>query len=289
MKLAGKRCYQLGLIGYPLGHSVSPILHQAALKSAALEGVYQLFPIPPTQEGLKELETLFSRLRRGELDGVNVTIPHKQNVQPFLDRLSPTAAAVRAVNTIYMDESGQLTGENTDVPGFLRDLSRLIQRKDGKAVVLGAGGSARAIVYALSQAGWEVCVLARRVDQAQSLAEEFSQNASHMVQSGLLEQKILEKYSPDCQLLVNTTPVGMVPNSAGCPWPDEAPLPRNTAVYDLIYNPLQTRLLQRARQENLPGMNGAGMLSAQAALAFAHWTGLEPPFEVMEQAFPQHL
>jgi shikimate dehydrogenase len=285
-----RRYYRLGLIGFPLGHSLSPILHQAALKTAGLDGDYLLFPISPTPEGEKEMGDLLDQLRCGELDGLNVTIPHKQNVQKFVDQLSPTAQAVKAVNTLYRNPQGKLVGDNTDVPGFTRDLSRLTAEKIGKALVLGAGGSARAVVYALYQSGWDVQVLARREDQAAALAAEFqSLDHSGQITWGLLDKEQLAAARIDCQLLVNTTPLGMYPQVGGCPWPVEIPLPAHAVVYDLIYNPLATKLIQRARNEQLPALNGAGMLSAQAALAFAHWTGLEPPYEVMERAFPQQL
>ncbi|MBE0697611.1 MAG: shikimate dehydrogenase [Anaerolineaceae bacterium] len=283
--------YRLGLIGFPLGHSLSPILHQAALDSAGLKGDYRLFPISPTPEGEKEMQELIGQLRCGGLDGLNVTIPHKQNVQKYVDELSPTAQVVKAVNTLYLNQQGKLVGDNTDVPGFRRDLSRLTSRQNGKAVVLGAGGSARAVVFALSQSGWNVLILARREEQAAALAAEF-QPIAHQPQQiawGTLDCDRLVSSGLDCQLLVNSTPVGMYPNANACPWPVDLPLPPQAAIYDLIYNPLATQLIQRARTAQLAALNGSGMLSAQAALAFAHWTGLEPPFEVMERAFPQQL
>jgi shikimate dehydrogenase len=288
---AEQRCYHLGLIGYPLGHSLSPILHQAALNAYGLEGEYQLFPIPPTPEGETKMAALFARMRKGEIDGLNVTIPHKQNVYRYIDRLSSTAEMVKAVNTIYRDDSGSLVGDNTDVPGFTLDLSHLVTQRAGKAIVLGAGGSARAVIFALCQSGWEVVILARRQEQAEALTAEFAMVASGTWQmaSGTLERSSMEKASPGCSLLVNTTPVGMFPHPDENPWPADLALPENAAVYDLIYNPLNTQLLQYARQSRLPVSNGSGMLVSQAALAFAHWTGLDAPFAVMGQAFPQRL
>jgi shikimate dehydrogenase len=155
----------LGLIGFPLEHSLSPILHQAALKAAGLQGEYRLYPLPPSPEGLQEIGALCQRIRSGTIKGLNVTIPHKQTVSRFVDRLTPIAEAVGAVNTLYLDKQGFLVGDNTDVPGFMRDISRLTDYAHGKAVVLGAGGSARAVVYGLSHACWDVLVLARRVEQ----------------------------------------------------------------------------------------------------------------------------
>lgn len=164
---------QLGLIGYPLGHSLSPKIHAAALKACGLEGQYSLFPIAPEdKQGLKDL---LARVRAGEITGLNVTIPHKQNVIEFMDELTPTTQAIGAVNTIYMREN-KLIGDNTDAPGFLSDLKRVSNSSFSiphSALVLGAGGSARAVVYALANDGWNVTIAARKIEQAQHLAASF--------------------------------------------------------------------------------------------------------------------
>jgi shikimate dehydrogenase len=280
-------CYQLGLIGYPLGHSLSPQLHHAALAAAGLEGEYRLFPVAPGVDGGQAIARLLGLLRAGELHGLNVTIPHKQTVMPFLDQLSPVAHAVGAVNTIYCNEAGLLAGENTDVPGFLRDVQQVAGAAAGRAVVLGAGGSARAVVYALAEAGWQVSVLARRADQAAALIADLSAGCefSGRLHWGQIDRESLHQAREACDLLVNTTPLGMHPHHETCPWPEDLPLPDYAAVYDLVYNPQETVLIRRARAAGLHAVNGAGMLSAQAALAFHIWTGLEPPFEVMKQAF----
>jgi shikimate dehydrogenase len=149
--------FKLGLIGYPLSHSLSPQIHTAALQSRGLKGDYSLFPIHP--EDKQGLEDLLSRIRSGEIHGLNVTIPHKQNVIPFLDELTDTAGSIGAVNTIYL-RNDKLIGDNTDAPGFLADLKLLIDSAvfnfQPSALVLGAGGSARAVVYALVIGGWKV-------------------------------------------------------------------------------------------------------------------------------------
>ena len=163
---------RLGLVGYPVSQSLSPKIQNAALSACGLEGNYSLFPIhPDDKQGLKDL---LVRVCSGEITGLNVTIPHKQNVIPLLDELTPIAKAIGAVNIIYVREN-KLIGDNTDAPGFLADLnqflgahpSKIVNRKS--AIVLGAGGSARSVVYALQSDGWEVTVAARRVEQAQQL------------------------------------------------------------------------------------------------------------------------
>jgi shikimate dehydrogenase len=167
----------LGLIGYPLGHSLSPLIHAAAFKVCGLEGDYSLFPI--ALDDMQALKDLLIRVRSGEITGLNITIPHKQNVILLLDELTNTAGAIGAVNTIYMREN-KLIGDNTDAPGFLDDLNNFlanIQSSIGNhksVLVLGAGGSARAVVYALVNGGWNVTIASRRVEQAEQLENSFA-------------------------------------------------------------------------------------------------------------------
>lgn len=263
--------FQLGLLGWPLGHSLSPRLHQAALQACRLSGEYQLYPV----QNAGQLKPYLMQVRCGKLDGLNVTIPYKQAVLPLLDDLTPTARAVGAVNTLYRSGS-QVVGDNTDVPGFLADLQRIGPASGGAALVLGAGGAARAVVYALSRAGWQVTVAARRVEQAQALADNLRPFA------GAVSALPLEKdaLTFDFQLLVNATPVGMHPHTQANPWPEGAPLLANCFVYDLVYNPAQTMLLQQAPA----GSNGLGMLIEQAALAFELWTGRNVPRQALWEA-----
>lgn len=299
--------YSLGLLGYPVSHSLSPRLHQAALAAAGLEGVYRLYPIAPGEGGgeLRELKELLGKVRGGEIQGLNVTIPHKQTVIPYLDELTPTAQAIGAVNTIYRSaDFNRLIGDNTDAPGFLADLcasfphlchhslvegfglkvetpilqpSTFNQRH---ALVLGAGGSARAVVYALLQDGWNITLYARRPEQAETLATQFSPftNAS---QSFTIQNSL---FTIDHSLIVNTTPLGMTPNLATSPWPADLPFPEHAAVYDLVYNPRETKLVRDAHAAGHPATTGLGMLIEQAALGFELWTGREADREGMRNA-----
>lgn len=294
--------YCLGLTGYPLAHSFSPRLHNAALAHAGLAGEYGLYPVSPgDQDGLA---ALIKRLRKGELHGLNVTVPHKQAVIPLLDELTPTARAIGAVNTIFNNQksiastqlstpdlpspasgsqpSALIIGDNTDAPGFFRDMQRFMGENFGQrpfALVLGAGGSARAVVYALAQAGWEVTVAARRLAQAEELVAALAGEVTGKLQAIPLCAEALRELAPG--LLVNCTPLGMVPCAATSPWPEELPLPE-TAVYDLIYNPTETGLVQAARAAGLPATTGLGMLLEQAALAFTCWTGVEVDFRTLD-------
>ena len=269
--------YQLGLIGYPLGHSLSPKIHTAALSSCGLTGNYSLFPIHPDDK--QGLHKLLARVRNGEIHGINVTIPHKQNVIEFMDGLTPTAKAIGAVNTIYMRED-KLIGDNTDAPGFLSDLKRGSNSSFStphSALVLGAGGSARAVVYALANDGWNVTIAARRLEQTKQLAQSFPNYQ-------LLITNLDDLQPLTFDLIVNTTPLGMTPNIETSPLPENIILSKNTFVYDLVYNPRETKLVRDARAQGLNASTGLGMLIEQAALAFEKWTGHNPPREVLYAA-----
>jgi shikimate dehydrogenase len=264
--------YQLGLIGWPLGHSLSPLMHNAALQAAGLAGEYQLYPIPPFPEGQSLLRELLGKVKSGEIQGLNITIPHKQNVLPFLDVLSPAARAIGAVNTISLN-NGRLTGDNTDWSGFLCDLATCLPadhlNKPMNALVIGAGGSARGIVYALLTTGWQVTISSRRFEQAQQLATDFSTHAQTVFAFAAPQFAELTKTT----LIVNTTPVGMFPATSSSPWPDNLPFPKQVFLYDLIYNPSETALMKTARSAGLSAVNGLGMLAEQAAMSFEIWTG----------------
>lgn len=278
----------LGLTGYPLGHSLSPKLHSAALHYYDLQGEYSLFPIKP--EALQSLNQLLGRVRSGKITGLNVTIPHKQNVIPFLDELTETARAVGAVNTIYLRDK-KLIGDNTDSPAFLADLMDFLTEthsrvfgeelvvRQKRAIVLGAGGSARAVVYALLKDGWNIILAARRIEQAQQLANSFPDH-----ELGITDSTLPNIEFSNITLIVNTTPVGMAPNTHRSPWPENLSFPPHAAIYDLVYNPYETNLVKDARSQGLRATSGRGMLVEQAALAFELWTGKQVSREIMLSA-----
>ena len=280
--------FQLGLIGYPLGHSLSPKIHAAALSACGLLGTYSLFPIPPEdKQGLKDL---LARVRINEIHGLNVTIPHKQNVIELMDELTATAKAIGAVNTIYLHQD-KLIGDNTDISGFLSDLKRFLTLEcdsllshlqeqapalQKKALVLGAGGSARAVVYALLYDGWDVTIAARRIEQAQQLLQSFGK---YDLRLSTFDLQLLT-----FNLIVNTTPLGMTPNIEDSPLPENIVLSPKTVIYDLIYNPRETKLVKDARAQGLSATTGLGMLIEQAALAFEKWTGAKADRDAMQRA-----
>jgi shikimate dehydrogenase len=274
--------WQLGLIGWPVGHSLSPVMHSAALKSAGLKGDYRLFPVPPLPGGASGLRDLLDEMRHGNIHGLNVTIPHKQSVLSLMDELTPAAQAIGAVNTISMN--GRLKGDNTDWLGFSRDLAAQLPDNlpvaERCALVLGAGGSARAIVYALVQSGWQVNISARRSEQSGRMAADLSTPQNRITAVPLPDFSGLSAV----RLIVNTTPAGMSPFIEETPWPSGLPFPENALLYDLIYNPLQTKLMRAAAAAGLLAVNGLGMLIEQAALAFHLWTGQSITSDIFKQA-----
>ena len=288
-----------GLIGYPLEHSLSMPLHLAAFRAIGIEADYSLFTVPPFPQGELSLTDLLACLRRGELHGLNVTIPHKQNVIPFLDELTPTAQAIGAVNTIFLRE-GRICGENTDAPGFWLDLCaqfpELIRPSGApkQALLLGAGGAARAVLYALAKEGWQVWLAARRLEQAQGLLasihlRELSEDAPNQIDCRTLSNQALQPLLSGLDLIINATPVGMLPKTGASPYPSGLDFPSQAVVYDLVYNPPITLLVQQARQAGLPAASGLGMLVEQAALADEHWIGKSPLRAPMFAVVPPHL
>jgi shikimate dehydrogenase len=274
--------FHFALTGSPLGHSLSPLIHNAALQASGLSGSYILRPIPPDQatNGLKDL---VQELRDSRLDGLNVTIPHKQAVFRLCDRLTPAARAIGAANLIYRSE-GLVWGDNSDALGFLAALQPLEKRwslHHRRAVVLGAGGSARAVIFALANAGWQVQVAARRLEQAGQLVADLALAlpASILTSTNLTRQDFEGMHSAD--LIVNTTPLGMFPHLDGCPWPEDVPLSSHPVYYDLVYNPRQTRLLNLANSCGAVCIGGITMLIEQAAIAFQRWTGQPAPKQAM--------
>jgi shikimate dehydrogenase len=278
--------FKLGLIGYPLKHSFSPKIHTAALRSCGLSGDYSLFPVAPGDA--QKMKGWLDRLRSNEFQGFNITIPHKQNIIPFLDELTPTARVIGAINTVYI-HNGKLTGDNTDAESFLVELNKLIKNnpitngENRSALVLGAGGSARAVTYALLNDGWSVTIASRRIEQTQGMINQFSKHRSHLAS---IEYHVREisSITPSLSLLVNTTPLGMFPDTDTSPWFSELPFPSKAIVYDLVYNPKITRFVRDAQSSGLPATTGLGMLVEQAALSFEIWTGCKPSIVDMTAA-----
>lgn len=274
----------IGLVGWPVSHSFSPAMHNAAAEALGLNWAYVPLPVAP-----ENVATAVSGLSSLGLRGVNVTVPHKQAVMPLLDELEPGAQAIGAVNTIVVGENGRLTGHNTDWSGFLADLQTHNVSVVGRdCLLLGAGGSARAVAYGLAKSGAGVHILARRVDQAEELIANLR---PYLPQAQLISQPLsqLKKVSATLStpLIINSTPLGMTPNETTSVWPTDLPFPTEATVYDLVYNPPHTRLMQQAQAAGCWAINGLGMLVQQGAKAFALWTEQEPDTAVMTNAIQQ--
>jgi shikimate dehydrogenase len=270
-----------GLIGWPVGHSLSPTMHNAAAAALGLNWAYVPLPVPPERlgEALRGLSALGFR-------GVNVTVPHKEAVLLHLSAVYPAAQVIGAVNTIVVSD-GRLTGFNTDWSGFLADLEGHRLALYGRdCLVLGAGGAARAVVYALLRRGARVVVLARRPEQAETLTIELGRAfPAATIEAGRLGDAADTAVQLEAPIIVNTTPLGMAgANINDSPWPTGAPFPGGAFVYDLVYNPPQTRLMAAARASGRRGANGLGMLVRQAAEAFEVITGRRPDPALMRAA-----
>lgn len=260
-----------GLIGHPVGHSKSPLIHEYWIKQHNLSASYDLYDCAP-----ENLEGTVHRMRAEHLRGFNVTIPHKQSVMALCDTLDETARAVGAVNTVRIDESG-MHGMNTDVFGFLENLRRCtrdIDYTNAPAVILGAGGAARAAVYGLLKSGVpSVTLVNRSLDKAESLAADMAAYGAVKITPWEKRDRALAGAS----LLVNTTSLGML----GQPPLDLSleHLPEAAAVYDIVYTPLMTDLLQRAHDRGHKTITGIGMLLHQARPAFQAWFGVMPDID----------
>ncbi|WP_347487670.1 shikimate dehydrogenase [Desulfoscipio sp. XC116] len=271
-----------GIVGCPVAHSYSPAMQNAALRELGLNGVY--VPLRPRPENLAEA---VAGLRALGMAGVNVTVPYKESVLPCLDELTETAVLYGAVNTI-INREGRLTGHNTDGPGFIKDL-REDQRFDpscGPTLVLGAGGSARAVVVALVQAGCpELALVNRNYDRARALAESVRAKTGFCVRvlHWHTGDRCLADFARRAVLVVNCTPLGMSGQNSGA-WPLPAGLPGSGQLaYDLVYNPPVTPFMARAAGNGARAANGLGMLLHQGVLSLEAWTGLPAPLAVMRR------
>ena len=276
----------VGLIGWPVAHSLSPVMHNAAFAARGLNWVYVPFPVPPEQ-----VKDAVRGIRALGLRGVNVTVPHKEAVMPHLDRITPEAQAIGAVNTVVVEPDGLIWGTNTDAAGFLDDLQAHGVEVEGRSVlVLGAGGAARAVVYALARAGAQVTVANRTIGRAVELVRHL-----HTVLPAArfrvvdLRPETLAQEAERHTLLVNATSVGMWPEVEASPWPAGIGFGTIEVVYDLVYTPAVTRLMREAEAWGCRAIGGLGMLVRQGAEAWRLWTGEQPPVEVMMAAAREAL
>ena len=269
----------VGIIGDPIKHSRSPQIHNAAITALGLDYVYVPFHVQPDTLGVA-----IEGFKAANVVGINVTIPHKQNVISYLDEVSREATLIGAVNTLIFKDGG-IIGENTDAPGFLQAMQEegLDVPQGGSAVIIGAGGSARAIVVALALAGvGTICIANRTVSRAVALATDLSDKTDASIYGIGLDDPKLSNAVGMSQLIVNTASTSMDishPLLIDPEW-----LAPQSIVYDIVYTPPETRLLQAAVEKGCHTIGGLGMLVHQGAIAFEKWTGVNPPVETMRQA-----
>jgi shikimate dehydrogenase len=271
------------LLGDPVEGSLSPAIHNAAFKELNLDCVYVAVRVPS-----RYLADAVNGIRALKISGFNVTIPHKVTMLGLLDELNESAAAVEAVNTV-VNRGGRLVGFNTDGEGALRALQSRIGSIRGKRIVLlGAGGAARAIVFALSKAGGKVTVANRTLMKAEAMASIVRQKLGKEIRVIRFEKKSLKKAIEEADILINATSVGMHPKSNETPVTADM-LHSDLLVNDIVYKPLRTRLLMEAERAGAASMDGLGMLVNQAASSFKIWTGRNPPIKAMRDAAEEAL
>jgi shikimate dehydrogenase len=265
------------LIGHPVAHSFSGAMQQAALDALGIDARYELW-----DRRQIDLADAIAELRGEEFLGANITIPHKEHVVPLVDRLTEDAQATGAVNVISR-EGKKLIGHNTDVPGFKVALDKLVgrQKMPRHAVVLGAGGAARAVVHALITDGFQrIVVFNRHLHRGEGLVRHFGRSAAHMELKAMpWHESVLEAELSKTKVLVNATSIGMILGET--PIPAEL-LPPDLLVMDLVYNPPQSQLLKDAAAAHCTTMNGELMLLQQGSRSFELWTGQHAPLDVMQ-------
>ena len=270
---------RIGIIGYPLGHSISPAFQQAALDELEIDARYVTWPTTP-----EELAARVDFLRASDVLGANVTVPHKQAVMPMLDEILPVAESISAVNTI-INRDGLLIGANTDASGFTRSLEQEAKFSPARkrALIVGAGGAARAVAFGLAWEGVsELVIVNRTAERAVELARDVSETTATDTRGGGYGDALTDE---SFDLIVNSTSVGMAggPEPAGMP-PIESLLKRGVLVCDLVYNPQVTPLLSLARERGAWVLGGLGMLVYQGASSFEFWTEQAPPEDIMYAA-----
>ncbi|MEJ5296789.1 MAG: shikimate dehydrogenase [Armatimonadota bacterium] len=277
LRLTGKTRV-LAVFGCPVEHSLSPAMHNAAIRALGLDLVYVPFRVEPAR-----LRDAVAGVRAMGFLGVNLTIPLKEQAVSLVDGLSPGAARVGSVNTLWWKD-GCLMGESTDGPGFISSLEEAGGLPD-TALVLGAGGSGRAVCFALAERGVRIILANRTPERARRLAEELGDANVRVIP---MDVEALREACREADLVVNCTSVGMSPNIGVSPLPPDA-LRAGQTVYDLVYNPPETRLLADARAAGARPINGVRMLVHQGAYSFRLWTGVDPPLNVMEAAVMEGL
>ena len=259
-----------GVLGKPIGHSLSPVMHNAAFKATGINAVYMAFETEDVDKAVQGIRGLC-------IKGMSVTIPLKSAIIPCLDQVDPAAGRIGAANTIIND-NGLLTGFNTDSSGARKALEQKTRISGKSCVIVGAGGAAKAIGFALRERGVSITVANRSLERGEALAHSLG--CSH------IPLNKIEAIKAD--ILIQTTPVGMYPYMDQCPVPEQI-LDQGMVVMDIIYNPAETRLLKLARDRDCTTISGVDMFIHQGAEQFRLWTGIYPPLKVMSHAVKEAL
>ncbi|MCL7746887.1 shikimate dehydrogenase [Halalkalibacter alkaliphilus] len=271
-----------GLLGHPVGHSMSPNIHNDAFNQIGIEATYHAFDVEP--EFVKEA---VHGIRALQIAGCNVTVPHKVAVMEYLDEIDEEARLIGAVNTI-VNQNGKLIGYNTDGRGFVQSLIEELNEdlKDKRLLLIGAGGAARGVATALMLYGIRHLAITNRTIEKADPIVQLAKTLKTPAEA--VDRAQAEKSLDEYDVIINTTSVGMSPNIEDMPL-DLGNLKREAVVCDLIYNPLETKLLKVAKKEGATTINGVGMFVNQAALSFEHWNGVTPDRNRMRKIVLEQL
>lgn len=261
-----------GILAHPTGHSLSPLIHNAAFKELAIEAEYVVFDIKP-----EDLESFVQFVRDENIEGLSVSIPHKIEVMKYLDEVDEKAQKIGAVNTVFW-KNDKLCGTNTDVDGAMMALEEKTDLKDKKVCLFGSGGAARAIAYGLKEKGAQITIIGTNLDKAKSLACPL-----HCIY-GIKASYKVNTYD----IVINATPVGMSPNIDKSILNAED-LHKGQVVFDIVYNPLNTKLIQEGQKAGCINIKGERMFLLQAVKQFEIWTEKEAPIRVMEEVLLEKL
>ncbi|KKP40501.1 MAG: shikimate 5-dehydrogenase, shikimate dehydrogenase [Candidatus Peregrinibacteria bacterium GW2011_GWF2_33_10] len=263
-----------GIVAHPVGHSLSPVMHNGAFAYLKIDAKYLKFDVES-----KDLEKFIKQIKNEKISGLSVSIPHKENVIKFLDEISDDVRKIGACNTV-LNKNGKLIGFNTDYLGFLEALNTKIKDLSHKKImVFGAGGAARAICYGLKSQKADVFVTNIHFNKAKNLAKNFDIQA-------IKNEQI---YNENFDVIINATPMGMAPKFTDLSVCEKRLFKKNQVVMDIVYKPLITRFLRYAKQKNCEIVTGEKMLLNQAAAQFQIWTGQKAPIEIMDSVLLQNL
>jgi shikimate dehydrogenase len=282
MELSGKTKI-CGVIGDPIDHSLSPVMHNAAFNSLKLDFVFVAFRVKKS-----ELESAIGGMRSLDIHGLNVTMPHKSAVIKYLDEIDSTANFIGAVNTI-LNNNGSLMGYATDGVGALKALEENgVNLAGKKLLLLGAGGAAKAIAFSTAKEAEELVILNRTVDNAKKLAEVLCRKLGKKTVGKALSPALIRENLQDADVLINATPVGMHPNIDRS-LVDPKWMRPGLSVMDIVYNPVETKLIKDAKAAGAKVISGVEMLIYQGAASFEIWTGHQAPIKVMKEAILNKL